>query len=452
MSAEKKIKELGNSSVELTLTITAADIEAAYKELLATYGKKAQIKGFRTGKAPLSVLEGKFGQAIREESTFNTLEKTVQAAVAEIEDQFKPLPYSTPVLQNEESLLPFKPDTDITFSVVYDVIPAFELPAYKGLTVEAPKVEVTDDLVNKEIEQLRDQNALVREKDGTVANGDVVTVDYTELDADKNEIENTARKDFTFTVGSGYNFYKIDEDIIGMAKDEEKIFEKTYPADYDLPDYAGKTIALKATVKNVKTRELPELDDEFAQDVKEEYKTVADLVKATREKLEEHLKTHLDETKLSALTDKILETVDIPVPASMIRIEVEQNWNKFVRQSGLNEEQVLKFLQFQNQTKESVMDEWKEPAAKSLKVQLLLDKIKEAENFQIDDKELAEAEAEQLKDITDEAQKTYYRDMILDDLKFRKVGPFLLENNTFIEGEPLTYDQFIQGAHATHAH
>lgn len=452
MSAEKNIKELGNSSVELTLTIVAADIEAAYKELLAQYAKKAQVKGFRTGKAPLSILEGKFGKAIREESTFNTLEKTVQAAVAEVEDKYKPLPYSTPVLQNEEALLPFTPEQDITFSVVYDILPQFELPAYKGLSVAVPKVEVTDELVTKEIEQLREQNALVREKEGVVASGDVVTVDYVELDGDKNEVENTARKDFTFTVGSGYNFYKIDDDIVGLAKDEEKIFEKTYAEDYELPDYAGKTITLKVVVKTIKTRELPVLDDEFAQDVKEEYKTVDDLLKATREKLEEHLKSHMDETKLTALTDKILENLEIPVPASMVRIEVEQNWNKFVRQSGLNEEQVLKFLQFQGQTKESVMDEWKEPALKSLKVQLLLDKVKEAENFEVTDAEIDTAMTEQFNDITDESQKKYYREMILDDLKFRKVGPFLLENNTFTEGEPITYEQFLQSAHAHSAH
>ncbi len=445
MIADKKIKELENSSVELTVTVPAATVEEAYQTALKKYAQQIQIKGFRKGKAPVSVLESKYGKAIREESTFGALEDAVKEAIETLEDKQKPLPYSTPELQDEEKLLPFEANKDVTFSVVYDIMPEVTLPAYTGLTVSVPKVEISDELVNKEIDKLRDQNALVVDKDGAAANGDIVTIDYAEIDADGNEVAGTARKDFVFTIGSGYNFYKIDEDVTGMAKGESKTIIKTYADDSDIPGYAGKTVTLQVEMKQVKVRDVPALDDEFAQDVKEEYKTVADLVAATKKKLEETLTSRMDETKLNALFDEMLKDANVVVPASMVDLEVEQNWNKFVRQSGLNEEQVLQFLQFQNQTKETVMGEWREGAEKTLRIQLMMEKIKETEDFPVDEKEFEEACAEQLKDIQDEDQKKYYRDMIKDDMQFRQVGKYLLEKNTFKEDKAVSYDDFIAG-------
>jgi trigger factor len=443
MIADKSIKELENSSVALTVTVTADTIEEGYKAALGKYAKDVQLKGFRKGKAPISVLEGKFGKAIREESTFNTIEEALKEALETVEEKYKPLSYSTPELQDEETLMPFKADSDITFTVHYDVMPTFELPAYTGLTVSVPKVSVTDEEVNKEIDKLRDQNAMVIDKDGAAAEGDIVTLDYVELDADKNEVAGSERKDFVFTIGSGYNFYQIDQEVVGMKAGEEKTFEKTYADDSTVEGYAGKTITLKVSMKAVKTREVPELDDEFAQDVKEEYKTVDDLVKGTREKLEKALNAKLDEIKLNTLSDELLKQVSIPVPKSMVDMEIEQSWQRYVRQTGLTEDQIMKFLAYQQKTKEELTDGWRPAAEKSLQVQLLMEQIKEKENFKIDEKELDKACDEQLKDVTDEAQRSYYRTMIEDDMKFQKIGPFLEENNTFVEGDEVSYGDFM---------
>lgn len=445
MIADKNIRELENSSVELTVTVPAKEVEQAYQETLKKYAAQVQIKGFRKGKAPVTVLESKFGTAIREESTFGVLEDAVKEAIDSLEEKYRPLPYSTPALQDEDELLPFKEQTDLVFKVVYDVIPEFELPAYTGLVAEVPKVKITDALVMKEIDKLRDQNALVIEKQGPAADGDIVTIDYAELDKDGKEVAGTARKDFVFTIGTGYNFYKIDEDVTGMSKGDEKRFDKTYPADYEINEYAGKTITLTVSMKQVKKREVPVLDDEFAQDIKEEYKTVADLKKATKEKLEESLKGKMEETKLSALFDLILEKTAIPVPASMIEFELENTWNKFTRQSGMPEDQILKFLEFQGQSKDSVLEEWKEGASKTIRTQLLMDKIKDKEQVPVDEKELDEAVAEQLSSIEDADQKAYYRSLIEDDMRFRKTGDFLLENNKYKEGKEVDFDTFMSG-------
>ncbi|MDD4220225.1 MAG: trigger factor, partial [Sphaerochaetaceae bacterium] len=193
----------------------------------------------------------------------------------------------------------------------------------------------------------------------------------------------------------------------------------------------------------VKVRDVPELDDEFAQDVSENYKTVADLVAATKEKLEKGLDQHLTEVKLQALLDKILEQVEFSVPKSMIDMEIESSWQRFVSQSGMPEAQVLKFLEFQEQTKDDFTASWRESAEKSIRVQLLMEKIKEKENFIVEEEELQTEVGTQLEGITDENTKKYYTSMIEDDLKTKKAGEFLLENNTFTEGKVISYDEFM---------
>ena len=443
MIADKSIKELENSSVALTVTVTAPTIENDYKAALQKYAATIQLKGFRKGKAPVSVLEGKFGKAIREESTFNTIEEALKEALQGVDDKYKPLSFSTPELQDEETLLPFQADKDITFTVTYDVMPTFELPAYKGLSVTYPKVAVSDEAVNAEIDKLREQNAMVIDKQDAAAMGDIVTVDYVELDDQNNEVAGTERKEFVFTLGSTYNFYQIDSDLVGMKAGEEKTFSKTYAEDSTIEGYAGKTITLKVAVSAVKFRDVPVLDNDFAQDVKEEYKTVEDLVKATREKLQKALDAKLEQEKLNALSEELLKGTTIAIPASMIDLEIDQSWNRYVKQTGLSEEQILQFLQFQQKTKEDVTAPWREAAEKNLRVQLIMDKIKDTEKFTVDEEELNKALEEQLKDVTDESQREYYKAMIEDDMRFQKIAPFLQENNTFVEGDEVAYEVFM---------
>ena len=166
MVADKKVKELEGARAELTITVDAASVEKAYAAQLAKYAKEVQIDGFRKGKVPASVLERKFGDSIREESTFKVMEEGLEEALKDIPDNQKPIPFSTPELQNEESLLPFKKDQDVTFSVIYDIYPRVELPEYKGLTVEVPTVEITD----KDVE----------DKDSLVVYSSSDSIDFTE--------------------------------------------------------------------------------------------------------------------------------------------------------------------------------------------------------------------------------------------------------------------------------
>ena len=443
MVTEKNVKELENSQASLTLTIDAATIEKAYQAKLNKYAKTIEMPGFRKGHVPTSVIERKYGKGIREESTFDCMEANLKETIETLEESQRPLPYSVPELQDEESLLPFKKDSDITFTVKYDVYPKFDLPQYTGLEIEVKKGEVTDEDVEKEIKRLQEQNAMVIRKDGAVENGDIVKVDVAELDENGNEIEESKSTDFTFTVGSGYNRFKIDSDIIGMSAGEEKTFDKTYGEDETNETLKGKTLKLHVKVNEVKYRDIPEVDDDFAQDVKDEYKTVEDLKNGIKAQLESSLEEAMKNNKSNAILNAIAANADFAIPASMIDAEVENSWHNFVRQSGIPEDQLMKFLEMQGQTKAQFTEAWREPAKADIRKQLILDAIRKKEDFKIDEEKYAKTCEEEIKESYSDEQKEYMKSMIKDDMQYSMTVPFLLENNTFKEGKTLSYKEYM---------
>ena len=444
MVADKNVKELEGSRAELTITIDSASIEKDYSEKLAKYAKEVQIDGFRKGKVPVSVLERKFGDAIREESTFKTMEEGLEEALKDIPEDQKPIAFSTPELQNEESLLPFKKGEDITFSVIYDIYPKFDLPQYTGLTAEVPAVEITDKDIDDKIEELRDRNAIVRTKDGKAADGDIVTVSYAELDDEGKKKADTERTDFTFTLGSGYNFYRIDSDVAGMSKGETKTVEKSYTEEDHVPGYAGKTIKLEITLSEVKTRELPAVDDEFAEDVKDDYKTVADLRAGIKADFENEVSQRLEHIKEDSIVSKIASETDFALPRSMVEAQLEQRYRQFSSQSGMKPEFVEKMLKMQNMTKEDLLETWRADTEKMIREQIILDAIMKKEDFPVDEEELQKRCDESLQNVP-EADRESYKGMIKDEMQFAKVLPFLLEKNSFTEGKKLSYSEFLYG-------
>jgi len=440
MVSSKTVTPLEHSQVKLDVSVEKDALKNEYKELLSKYQKDAHIKGFRKGMVPLSVLEMKFGDAIKQEASISVLEKSLAEVFETIEE--KPLPYSTPKLQNEEE---FKPefDTELNFSVTYDIFPRVVLGTYKGLTVEEPVVVLTEEDEKRELEALREQNALVVEKkDAIVAKDDIVTINYVELDESGAEIPGTERQDFVFTVGTGYNIYKLDDDVVGMAKDQEKVIEKEFPADYEIKDYAGKKVRVRVKVTAIKTKQLPELDDDLAQDISEEYKTLDDLKAAIRKRLETVRDNYVREAKIKNLMDQIIANSSIDLPASMVDAELERSWMRFVQNTRMQEEQVLKLLSLQNKTKESLSEEWKPEAEKSLKSSLLFDRMIEEEKIEVSDAEVDEAlkkEAEDSKQSFEELKK-YYEDnhlleMVRSALKERKLFDKLLADSKIIKGK-----------------
>lgn len=439
MIADKKIKESENSSVELSITLTAQSVEDAYKALITKYAKDIVIKGFRKGKAPINLIESKFGEEIRNESTYKLLEDDLKVALDDVEEKYKPLPYSVPVLQNEDSLSPFKPNTDVTYSVVYDVLPQFETPEYKGLSIEAPTVSVKKADVDAEIEKLRNQNALIVSKDEAAKEGDIVTIDFAELNSDgKND-----RKDFTLTIGKTPSFFNLDEDVIGMSAGDEKTVSKKLADDFADADYAGKTVEIKISMKAVKFNDVPELDDDFAQDVSEDYKTVKDLVAGTKKVLQERAQSKLKNLKFTAITDALVEKCPIEAPKSMVDYQADQQLQNFAQNNGMDLDTLSKIFGMQGQSLDQLKETWTPMIQKQLNVDLILEKIKEAENFEVTEEEITEAMGD-TSSYTPE-QIEYVKEYMSEQVKLSKVNDFLIENNTFTKGKALSYDELMNG-------
>lgn len=446
MVAEKKLETLENSSVRLTITVAQDDVKKEYADIVATHSKTAQIKGFRKGKVPAEIMERKFGDALRYEAIQKILDTSLREAFDAIEE--KPLPYSQPALDGE---LDFDIEKDLTFSVMYDVFPKIELGPTTGLTVEEPQVEVTDDDIAHELKTLQEQNSIVEEKEGgTVEKDDIVTVDYWEI-GDDGVVADSKREDFVFTVGSGYNLYKFDDDVLGMKDGEEKTIEKEFPEDFENEELAGKKKKIAVAVKAIKTRKLPEIDDELAQDISDKYDTLDDLKEDIKRRLESTVESRVRETKVEALTEQLVESAKIDVPASMMEAELDMAWRNFVSQFRVSEQQVSQMLSAQGRTRDDLIEEWKPQAEKRLRGRLIVQKLIEDEKIEVTDEELdAELKriAEDASTSIDELREYYEKNNALEyvrnELRERRLFDALFERNTVKPGEKVKLLDLLQ--------
>lgn len=444
MVQEKTVEKLENSAVRLSITIPENEVRTAYDDLVKKYAKSAQIKGFRKGKVPRDILERKFGEGFRAEVLQNLVESGLQEVFEEIEE--RPLPYALPELDQEEEL-ELDLDKPLSFTVTYDTFPEVAPGTTEGLTVSEPKVKITKKDEDREIEDLRQQNALVIEKEeGTVVKDDIVTMTFEEVDEAEEDVPGTRREDFSFTVGSGQNAYHLDAEILGMKKDETRIIEKEYPSDFEDQQLAGQTKRLRVTVTQIKQRDVPELDDEFAQDVSDEFETLADLRKDVRHRLEKNVENRLRVMKIDALLNAILETSTIPVPESMIRMELESSWKGMAEQYRMNPEQLEQIMAMQGKTRDELFEEWKPAATERIRRNLLVQKLIESRNVEVSDEEVEtriRAEADEHKADPEQVLQ-YYRgnnmiSYVKRDLQERKLFDELLEKATIKPGPKMEY-------------
>ncbi len=206
MITGKNVELLEDSAVQITITIDNKAIQTEYDELVKKYCRTVSIKGFRKGKVPNDVLIRKFGDSLTAETAEQIIRKSLNEVLESVEQ--KPISTSQPEIDAEKDLVLGQ---DFTFKVKYDTFPEVELGRHKGLSYEDLKVSIVKEDLDRELKTLQEQNALVVDKNsGVVAQGDVASVDYIELDGEGKEIEATRRESFVFEVGTGYNLYIID--------------------------------------------------------------------------------------------------------------------------------------------------------------------------------------------------------------------------------------------------
>lgn len=448
MKVTKEISKLENSAVKLTATIAKEDVVSGYNKNISKYAKNVQLPGFRKGHVPVKVLEQKYGDSLKQEVLADLIDESLNQIFAEEESKdIRPLPYTQPRLDGDK-LPEFSTDKDLTFSVVYDVFPSVEVKDFSKIEVKEPQVEIGEKELNEELKAIQERNAVVIDKkEGEpVEKDNIVTIDYKELDDSGTAIPGSEREGFVFTVGTGENIYKIDDEIVGMKKDETKEISKTYDAKEENKDLAGKTKKISVTVKAIKLRNLPALDDELAQDVSEKYKTLDDLKKDISKGLESAKNRKIAELKSQSLLEQLVEKNPIVLPKSMIQAEMESRWRMMAQQFQTTPEQLEKMISASGQSKENMLTQWTGDAEKMLKSRLIVDALIREKNIAVTPEEV-EAEFAKIADesgSTIEEVKEHYEDArakeyIIDEIKENKLYDELYKQVKLSKGDKVKF-------------
>ena len=444
MPISKEFTSLEKSNVKLNLTIPHEDVLSQYNEMMKEHTKNIQLPGFRKGKVPVNVLERKYGEALKQEAVGKIVEKTLGEVFdsKEMSKYEKPLPYARPQMQ-EESKMEF--GSDLTLSLVYDVMPKITIGQWKELEVEVPQVKVLDEDILRELELVRERNSYVldREEDSKAQESDVVTISYFETGEDGGELPNTRRDDFVFTLGSKSNAYQFDDEIIGMKKGETKEFTKARPEN-------GEAVKLNVTLNALKEKKIPDLDDELAQDVDEKFNTLDDLKTSIRERLEENLSARIRKVTIEKLLEKIKETTPLTLPESMVRAELDGRVRSLAGQFGTDTNKIMEMLAQTDGGLDNIEKNWRPQAEQALKSNLIIDTLIEDNQIKADDedienefKKISLETGASFEDVENQYSNDRAIDYLKETIKERKLFDLLLSENTTKQGIELKYIDFL---------
>ena len=425
MTAKWEKKE-GNQGT-LTVEVEAAKFNDALDQAFKKVVKDVQLPGFRKGKVPRGLFEQRFGvESLYQDAVDIVLPEAYTAAVEETG--------ISPVDQPDVDVTQIEKGEPLIFTAEVTVKPEVKLGDYKGLEVEAEDIEVSEEDVNEEIENQRQRLAeLVVKEEGAVEDGDTVVIDFEGFIGEE-AFEGGTGKNHTLEIGSGSFIPGFEEQLIGKETDADTEVNVTFPEDYHAEDLAGKEAVFKVKIHEVKTKELPELDDEFAKDVDEEVETLAELTEKTKDRLTEQKKTSADNAKREALINQASEGAEIDIPEVMIENELERMVSEFeqrLQQQGMTLEM---YSQFSGQGQDELKEQMREDAQKRVQTNLVLEAIYDQEGLEVSDEDIDkelesmssmyQMDVEQLKQML--GGNT---DMLKDDLKFSKAIDFLVENS-----------------------
>lgn len=419
-------KQEGNKGV-LTFEVTPEEFDTALDQAFKKVSKDIQIPGFRKGKIPRGLFEKRFGvEALYQDAVDIVLPEAYTKAVEET-DIF-------PIAQPEIDIEQIEKGKVLVFTATVEVKPEVTLGDYKGLEVEEVSVEVTDEEVEAEISQIRERHAeLVVKEEGKVENGDTAVIDFEGFVEDV-AFEGGKGENHSLEIGSGQFIPGFEEQLIGKEIGEETEIEVTFPDEYHSEDLAGKKAVFKVKIHELKTKELPELDDEFAKDVDEEVESLEELKNKKREELEASKKQNAENQKRETLIQKASDNATVDVPDAMVETELDQMVREFEQQLQMQGMTLEMYSQFSGQDQDALKEQMKEDAAKRVKTNLTLEAIVKAENLEATDEAVTEelekmagmygVEADQLVQMLGGNTDT-----IKNDLKMRAAIDFLAENS-----------------------
>ena len=420
-----KVEKTENKNeVKLSFEIEAEKFEDAMKKVYAKTAKYFTIPGFRKGKAPMAIVERTYGSSIFYEDTFNEL-------VPDIYDEAIKENKIEAVSRPQIDISQMEKGKDLKFTAIVQIKPEVKLGKYKGIELKKIEYTVSDKDVEHELGHMAEHNArLVTVEDRPVEKGDITIIDFV------GSIDGVAFEGGTATnqeleIGSNKFIPGFEDQIIGMKVNEEKDINVTFPEDYFSKDLAGKEATFKVTLHEIKKKELPKIDDEFAKDVSE-FDTLADLKADIKSKMEKENEERAKYESEEAAIEAVCKDVEVDIPSGMIETEIDnmvKDIENKLSYQGLTLDQYLKLT---NKTMENLRKEFDEQANKAVKSRLVLEAIIKAEDIKPDDKEVEEKVKEMAKNYgrpEDELLKNEgFKNYIIDNMKYEKAIAFILDN------------------------
>ena len=377
-----QVEKLEKNMAKLTIEVSAEDLEKAMQSAYQKAKGRITLPGFRKGKAPRKMIEQMYGKGIFLEDAANALipehySKAVEECDLEI------------VSQPQIDVTQAEPGKTFIFTAEVAVKPEVTLGEYKGVEVPKNDVEVTDEDVEAELKKEQEKNSrTVTVEDRGAENGDIVTIDF-EGFVDGEAFEGGKGTDYPLTLGSGSFIPGFEDQLIGAKAEDHVEVKVTFPEEYQAKELAGKEAVFQCDVKKVEAKELPELDDDFAQDASE-FDTLAEYKEDIKKNLTEKKEKEARAAKENAAVDKAIENAQMEIPDAMLDTQVRQMLDDFSRRmqsQGLTMEQ---YFQFTGMTVEKMQEEMKPQALKRIQTRLVLEKIAEVENIQPSEEEVEE--------------------------------------------------------------
>ncbi len=392
-----QVERLEHNMAKLTIEVPADEFAKALKAAYDKNKKSISIPGFRKGKAPMAMIEKMYGVGVFYEDAANIV---IPEAYSKAADECELELVSRP----EIDIVQIEKGKDFIFTAEVAVKPEVTLGDYKGVEVPKTVVEVTDEEVEAELKKEQEKNSrTIAVEDRAVESGDIVTLDY-EGSVDGVPFEGGKAENYALTIGSNTFIPGFEDQLIGAQVETPLDVNVTFPEEYHSADLAGKAAVFKCVVHKIEAKELPELDDEFAQDVSE-FDTLDEYKADIRKNLTEKKEADAKRAKENAAVDKAVENAAMDIPAPMLDTQAEQMVNNFaqrIQSQGLTFEQ---YMQFTGATLDSMKEQMKPQAEKEIKARLVLEKVAEVENIEISDEKLNEEIANMAKMYNMEADK-----------------------------------------------
>lgn len=417
-------KQEGNQGV-LTVEVPAAEVTKGIDQAFKKVVKDVQAPGFRKGKMPRKMFEKMYGvESLYNEALDFILPEAYGKAVEEADIE--------PVDRPEIDIEQMEQGKDLIFTATVTVKPEVKLGDYKGLEVTRQETEVTDEEIEEQLKERQTAFAeLVIKEDGAIEDGDTVKLDFKGF-AEGEAFEGGEAKDFDLEIGSGSFIPGFEEQMVGMKVGEEKEIEVNFPEEYHAAELAGKPATFEVKVHEIKTKEIPELDDELAKEIDEEVESLEELRTKMKEQTVEEKKTASETALRDDLVEAAARNAEIDIPEAMIDSELERMMGDFeqrLQQQGMN---LDLYFQFSGQDEEALRSQMKDDALSRVRVSLTLEAIGKAENIEVAEEDI-DAELQKMSDqfgMDIEQIKTALggTTVLENDLRFNKTVELLVEN------------------------